>query len=133
MASTISLATLASHTTPNKPGVAIGTGFIPGVISTKKTVSISGNFRFRSLEVKATESDQTAKPKVSSLICPDCEGNGIKQCHQCEGSGINSKDHFDGRFKAGAMCWLCRAKREILCGNCNGAGFVGGFMSTGES
>ncbi|GAB2221271.1 hypothetical protein Droror1_Dr00012445 [Drosera rotundifolia] len=26
-----------------------------------------------------------------------------------------------------------RAKRKILCGNCNGAGFVGGFMSTGET
>ncbi|KAK3001467.1 hypothetical protein RJ639_020567 [Escallonia herrerae] len=25
---------------------------------------------------------------------------------------------------------LLGGKREILCGDCNGAGFVGGFMST---
>jgi len=24
----------------------------------------------------------------------------------------------------------CRGKRDILCGSCNGAGFLGGFMST---
>jgi len=24
----------------------------------------------------------------------------------------------------------CRGKREILCGSCNGAGFLGGFLST---
>lgn len=24
---------------------------------------------------------------------------------------------------------VCRGKKETLCGNCNGAGFLGGFMS----
>lgn len=33
---------------------------------------------------------------------------GAKQCGQCEGGGINIVDHYDGRFKAGASCWLCR-------------------------
>ncbi|KAG8500870.1 hypothetical protein CXB51_002886 [Gossypium anomalum] len=45
-------------------------------------------------------------------------------------TGVNSVDHFNGQFKAGGLCWLCRGKREILCGNCNGAGFTGRFMST---
>jgi hypothetical protein len=33
-------------------------------------------------------------------------------CTQCEGSGVNSADHFNGRFKAGALCWLCRYNRS---------------------
>lgn len=81
---------------------------------------------------QATENDQSAKKpqKVNSILCQDCEGNGAIVCTQCEGGGVNSVDHFNGRFKAGALCWLCRGKREILCGSCNGAGFLGGFMST---
>ncbi|KAK2984105.1 hypothetical protein RJ640_018130 [Escallonia rubra] len=55
---------------------------------------------------------------------------GAIQCKQCKGNGVNSVDHFNGQFKAGGLCWLCRGKREILCGDCNGAGFIGGFMST---
>uniref|UniRef100_A0A0E0LB87 BSD2 cysteine rich domain-containing protein n=1 Tax=Oryza punctata TaxID=4537 RepID=A0A0E0LB87_ORYPU len=91
--------------------------------------------RFQSVKTKATENDQTEKnpPKVSSLVCKDCEGNGAILCTQCKGNGVNSVDHFNGRFKAGALCWLCRGKREILCGSCNGAGFLGGFMSTSDS
>ncbi|CAN6208161.1 unnamed protein product [Urochloa humidicola] len=92
------------------------------------------NLRGKSLSVKtkATENDQSAKKpqKVNSILCQDCEGNGAIVCTQCEGSGVNSADHFNGRFKAGALCWLCRGKREILCGSCNGAGFLGGFLST---
>lgn len=60
----------------------------------------------------------------------DCKFTGAIVCTQCEGRGVNSVDHFNGRFKAGALCWLCRGKREILCGSCNGAGFLGGFLST---
>ncbi|BAF19462.1 protein BUNDLE SHEATH DEFECTIVE 2, chloroplastic [Oryza sativa Japonica Group] len=91
--------------------------------------------RFQSVKTKATENDQTEKspPKGSSLVCQDCEGNGAIVCNQCKGDGVNSVDHFNGRFKAGALCWLCRGKREILCGSCNGAGFLGGFMSTSDS
>jgi len=33
-------------------------------------------------------------------------------------------------FSLMAEFQFCRGKREILCGNCNGAGFMGGFMST---
>ncbi|CAD5195945.1 protein BUNDLE SHEATH DEFECTIVE 2, chloroplastic-like [Musa acuminata AAA Group] len=81
-------------------------------------------------KAKATESDSNKATKLKSLICADCEGNGAKLCTQCKGTGVNSVDHFNGQFKAGALCWLCRGKKDILCGNCNGAGFIGGFMST---
>ncbi|KAG8486955.1 hypothetical protein CXB51_020467 [Gossypium anomalum] len=57
---------------------------------------------------------------------------GAKQCSQCKRTRVNSVDHFNGQFKASGLCWLCRGKREILCGNCNGAGFTGGFMRTLE-
>nr|XP_009389975.1 PREDICTED: uncharacterized protein LOC103976483 isoform X4 [Musa acuminata subsp. malaccensis] len=77
--------------------------------------------RFQPLRVKATESSTNSGTKRNSIVCAECDGNG---------TGVNSVDHFNGRFKAGASCWLCRGKKEILCGNCNGAGFLGGFMST---
>ncbi|WZZ00234.1 hypothetical protein YC2023_072562 [Brassica napus] len=51
-------------------------------------------------------------------------------CSQCKGGGVNLTDHFNGQFKAGGLCWLCRGKKEVLCGECNGAGFIGGFLST---
>ncbi|GJN34298.1 hypothetical protein PR202_gb22947 [Eleusine coracana subsp. coracana] len=37
-----------------------------------------------------------------------CKCTGAIVCTQCKGSGVNSVDHFNGRFKAGALCWLCR-------------------------
>ncbi|KAL8037575.1 hypothetical protein ABFX02_11G047500 [Erythranthe guttata] len=78
--------------------------------------------------LKATE--KKSGTKVNSIVCAECEGEGCKQCGQCLGTGVNSVDHFNGQFKAGGLCWLCRGKKEVLCGNCNGAGFLGGFMST---
>ncbi|KAL5200522.1 hypothetical protein ABZP36_021725 [Zizania latifolia] len=96
---------------------------------------ISRCSRFQSVKTKATENDQVVKKpqKVTSIVCKGCEGNGALQCTQCKGSGVNSVDHFNGQFKAGGLCWLCRGKREILCGSCNGAGFLGGFLSTFDS
>ncbi|KAK3129781.1 hypothetical protein QOZ80_6BG0484640 [Eleusine coracana subsp. coracana] len=101
----------------------------PAVISLRP---VSRRCKLVSVKTKATENDQSAKKpqNVNSILCKDCEGNGAIVCTQCKGSGVNSVDHFNGRFKAGALCWLCRGKREILCGSCNGAGFLGGFMST---
>ncbi|XP_008795036.1 protein BUNDLE SHEATH DEFECTIVE 2, chloroplastic [Phoenix dactylifera] len=93
-----------------------------------KTVAISLSSRFQSLKAQASDSNQGTKP--NSIVCADCDGNGIVLCKQCKGTGVNSVDHFNGQFKAGALCWLCRGKREILCGNCNGAGFLGGFLSS---
>eukprot|EP00262_Sarcandra_glabra_P008099 TRINITY_DN212_c0_g1_i1.p1 TRINITY_DN212_c0_g1~~TRINITY_DN212_c0_g1_i1.p1 ORF type:complete len:159 (+),score=5.77 TRINITY_DN212_c0_g1_i1:150-626(+) len=83
---------------------------------------------FNTIRAKATDSNQSKK--VNSIVCPDCDGNGALLCSQCKGNGVNSVDHFNGQFKAGGLCWLCRGKRDILCGNCNGAGFLGGFMSS---
>ncbi|PNT61475.1 hypothetical protein BRADI_5g15612v3, partial [Brachypodium distachyon] len=67
---------------------------------------------------------------LSLLQAPFRQDQGAIACGQCKGSGVDSEDHFNGRFKEGAMCWLCRGKREVLCGSCNGGGFLGGFMST---
>ncbi|KAF8094937.1 hypothetical protein N665_0348s0020 [Sinapis alba] len=82
----------------------------------------------KSFEIQATNGTQTTK--VSSIVCQNCEGNGAVACSQCKGGGVNLTDHFNGRFKAGGLCWLCRGKKEVLCGECNGAGFIGGFLST---
>ncbi|KAL7181911.1 hypothetical protein ACSBR1_040759 [Camellia fascicularis] len=83
--------------------------------------------KFPSIKAKAAEGDQGTKP--NSVICADCDGNGAVICSQCKGSGVNPVDYFGGQFKAGESCWLCGGKKDMLCGNCNGAGFVGGFMS----
>ncbi|CAN6169904.1 unnamed protein product, partial [Urochloa humidicola] len=122
MAATASLAATA----PSPPALLKAS---PHALISLRPVSRRG--KSLSVKTKATENDQSAKKpqKVKSILCQDCEGNGAIVCTQCEGSGVNSADHFNGRFKAGALCWLCRGKREILCGSCNGAGFLGGFLS----
>ncbi|QCE16240.1 uncharacterized protein LOC114180802 isoform X1 [Vigna unguiculata] len=84
--------------------------------------------KYRPVIVKAAKEDRNTKP--NSVICADCDGNGAVQCSQCKGNGVNSVDIFNGQFKAGDSCWLCGGRKEMLCGNCNGAGFVGGFLST---
>ncbi|XP_076909727.1 protein BUNDLE SHEATH DEFECTIVE 2, chloroplastic-like isoform X1 [Bidens hawaiensis] len=85
--------------------------------------------KFDILKPKATGDDKESKPKKRSVICTDCDGNGTIQCSQCKGSGVNSEDFFNGKFKIGDSCWLCGGRQEMLCGTCNGAGFVGGFLS----
>ncbi|KAH6757815.1 DnaJ/Hsp40 cysteine-rich domain superfamily protein [Perilla frutescens var. hirtella] len=122
----------------SSPRMSLNTSGKPGLISDRYTsrranwitdaTYSSKNEAFESLKVNATENKSSAK--VNSILCTDCEGNGAKKCGQCLGTGINSVDHFNGQFKAGASCWLCRGKKEVLCGSCNGAGFLGGFMST---
>ncbi|KAJ4707897.1 Chaperone protein DnaJ-like [Melia azedarach] len=84
--------------------------------------------KLHSAKAKAAGNNGSTKP--NSVICADCDGNGAVQCSQCKGSGVNSADLFNGQFKAGDSCWLCGGKKHMLCGNCNGAGFIGGFMST---
>ncbi|XP_021670986.2 protein BUNDLE SHEATH DEFECTIVE 2, chloroplastic isoform X1 [Hevea brasiliensis] len=94
--------------------------------STARRYYVKTRVRFDSLV--AAPRNQNPKPK--SVICGDCDGNGVVLCSQCKGRGVNSVDLFNGQFKAGDSCWLCGGKKEMLCGNCNGAGFIGGFMST---
>ncbi|GAB4832866.1 metal homeostatis protein bsd2 [Ancistrocladus abbreviatus] len=122
---------VTSFTSPNKPGITIGNAATGKAIIKNVALPTNRTSNFRSFELQATGSNQSAKP--NSILCSDCEGNGAVLCSQCKGTGVNSIDHFNGQFKAGGLCWLCRGKKEILCGNCNGAGFVGGFMSTFES
>nr|GEW20837.1 hypothetical protein [Tanacetum cinerariifolium]GEW25583.1 hypothetical protein [Tanacetum cinerariifolium] len=99
----------------------------PGVFIANRKLHTK-SLKFHSLKPKAT-GDKEAKPKTKSVICTDCDGNGAVQCSQCKGNGVNTEDFFNGQFKVGDSCWLCGGKKEMLCGNCNGAGFVGGFMS----
>ncbi|XP_057768175.1 protein BUNDLE SHEATH DEFECTIVE 2, chloroplastic [Salvia miltiorrhiza] len=129
MAHSLCSSTLMSLNTTPKPGL-ISERYTSGRVNwiTDATNS-SKNAAFEPLKANANDK-QSATPKVSSILCHDCEGNGNKKCGQCLGKGVNSVDHFNGQYKAGASCWLCRGKREILCGSCNGAGFLGGFMST---
>ncbi|KAL8152572.1 hypothetical protein V2J09_010332 [Rumex salicifolius] len=132
MANTLGYSPVVSFTTPNKPGVLIaGNPVLGRVTFSDEGLKNFGASRFQTVAVNAT-TDQPSTIKSGSILCRDCEGNGALQCKQCEGNGVNSVDHFDGRFKAGGLCWLCRGKREVLCGNCNGAGFMGGFMSSGD-
>ncbi|CAN1169260.1 Protein BUNDLE SHEATH DEFECTIVE 2, chloroplastic [Linum perenne] len=101
--------------------------FATGILLQKASTS---RRRFTRLKSQAAEENQAPKPR--SVICSDCDGNGAVQCSQCKGDGVNPVDFFNGQFKAGESCWLCGGKRDMLCGNCNGAGFVGGFMSDGD-
>eukprot|EP00250_Pteridium_aquilinum_P028434 c37144_g1_i1 orf=230-685(+) len=109
-------------------------GVTCGCSSTNYSLFSKGSVveRHRTVEVRATEPAQQPAPSSSSILCKSCDGNGAVVCTQCKGDGINKEDFFGGHFKAGSICWLCRGKRETLCGDCNGAGFRGGFMSTFE-
>ncbi|CAL5198623.1 unnamed protein product [Lathyrus oleraceus] len=130
MAHSLSFAPICSLKSSNTPGTLIGNS-VTRKAFLKKDVCLNSKVRnFESLEVKATTGDSTPATKVRSIVCPDCDGNGAILCTQCEGGGVNLIDHYNGRFKAGGLCWLCRGKKDILCGSCNGAGFIGGFMST---
>ncbi|KAG2713267.1 hypothetical protein I3760_04G169300 [Carya illinoinensis] len=133
MANSLYSVPVCSFKSPNKPGILIGNSVARKVLSVNEVSQKSQTAKFQSLEVKATGSNPTGSnpdTKPNSIVCADCDGNGAKSCPQCLGSGVNSVDHFNGQFKAGGLCWLCRGKRDVLCGNCNGAGFLGGFMST---
>ncbi|XP_062078046.1 protein BUNDLE SHEATH DEFECTIVE 2, chloroplastic-like [Humulus lupulus] len=138
MASSVCFTHVCSLNPSNKPDLFVGNS-VPGkVLRASEVFQHSKGSKFQSLEVKAADKAadkyQFAKSatKVNSIVCANCDGNGAVQCSQCKGEGVNSVDHFNGQFKAGGLCWLCRGKKEMLCGDCNGAGFLGGFMSTFE-
>ncbi|KAI3771655.1 hypothetical protein L6452_02821 [Arctium lappa] len=127
MTNSLCFAPLSSFKPPSKPGLIGGNPTSSKVIwVTNQNLKFQ---RFQGLEAKATDGTKS-DTKTNSIVCADCDGNGAIQCTQCKGNGVNSQDHFNGQFKAGGLCWLCRGKREILCGGCNGAGFRGGFMSS---
>ncbi|TKY73178.1 hypothetical protein E2542_SST01928 [Spatholobus suberectus] len=128
MAHSLSFVPICSFKSSSKPGAVTGNSVARKAFRLNEACHDSKARNFQSLKVKATDDNKSTKTK--SIVCPDCDGNGAKLCTQCQGTGVNSVDHFNGQFKAGGLCWLCRGKRDILCGNCNGAGFLGGFMST---
>ncbi|CAJ2634780.1 unnamed protein product [Trifolium pratense] len=142
MAHSLSFAPICSLKSSNTPGSLIGNSVARKAFSIKEVSMNSKVGNFQSLEVKATEDsspgikqatgDSSPAAKARSLFCPDCDGNGAIACTQCQGGGVNLIDHYNGRFKAGGLCWLCRGKKDILCGSCNGAGFLGGFMNTND-
>ncbi|TKY54868.1 hypothetical protein E2542_SST19282 [Spatholobus suberectus] len=129
MAHSLCFAPSGSLKSSNRPEAVTGNSVTRKAFGMKEACQISKVGRFDSLEVKAAE-DNNQSTKTKSIVCSDCDGNGAILCTQCKGTGVNSVDHFNGRFKAGELCWLCRGKKDILCGSCNGAGFLGGFMST---
>ncbi|KAK2357836.1 hypothetical protein P8452_77060 [Trifolium repens] len=131
MAHSLSFAPLCSLKSSNTPGALIGNSVARKAFSIKEVGLNSKVGNFQSLEVKAT-GDSSPATKSRTLFCPDCDGNGAIACSQCQGGGVNLIDHYNGRFKAGGLCWLCRGKKDILCGSCNGAGFMGGFMNTND-
>ncbi|KAF4378314.1 hypothetical protein G4B88_015885 [Cannabis sativa] len=131
MASSVCFTHVCSLKPSNKPDLFVGNS-VPGkVLRASEVFQHSKGSKFQSLEVKK-KTNPPPTTKVNSIVCTKCEGNGAVSCSQCKGEGVNSVDHFNGQFKAGGLCWLCRGKREMLCGDCNGAGFLGGFMSTFE-
>ncbi|RWR83102.1 DnaJ/Hsp40 cysteine-rich domain-containing protein [Cinnamomum micranthum f. kanehirae] len=128
MVNALCFSPIASYTRPIKSGFLIDTEAQAPKLHRIDTFR-SQSARFHSCKSKAADSsNQRTNP--NSIVCADCDGNGAVLCSQCKGNGVNSVDHFNGQFKAGGLCWLCRGKREMLCGNCNGAGFLGGFMSS---
>ncbi|KAJ4957528.1 hypothetical protein NE237_024639 [Protea cynaroides] len=132
MANALCFTPVSSFKSHSKPGLVIGTSNARKVLRVDYHLfGKSQTTKFQSVEAKAADSNKSSKP--SSIVCTDCDGNGAVLCSQCKGNGVNSVDHFNGQFKAGALCWLCRGKKDILCGSCNGAGFLGGFMSTFDS
>ncbi|KAK4756571.1 hypothetical protein SAY87_006698 [Trapa incisa] len=67
---------------------------------------------------------------IRSAILLICNQRYKVVCSQCKGSKINWEDPFNRQIKAGDSCWLCGGRKEMLCGISNGAGFIGGSMST---
>ncbi|CAM8940112.1 hypothetical protein QQ045_001657 [Rhodiola kirilowii] len=130
MANSVCASTFCTLSSSSKPGLFSGAANGRKVFRMNEMKKGSGVERFHTLEVKATPDSGGKTVKPRSIVCSNCEGNGAVACSQCKGNGVNSVDHFNGQFKAGGLCWLCRGKRDILCGDCNGAGFIGGFMST---
>ncbi|XP_051118027.1 protein BUNDLE SHEATH DEFECTIVE 2, chloroplastic [Andrographis paniculata] len=134
MTNSLCLSPILSFNSINKPGLIsheYASRKVSWIDSTNPSCKSGALQPIKAVENQpGTKSNNIPGTKPNSIICADCDGNGCKQCTQCLGKGVNSVDHFNGQFKAGAMCWLCRGKKEILCGSCNGAGFLGGFLSS---
>ncbi|KAH1252832.1 hypothetical protein HKD37_04G009598 [Glycine soja] len=130
---------LSSPRTTPAPGIGKESNTNPKHIGVNYVFQGPIATKYRFVIAKAAKGNQNTNrnTKPNSVICADCDGNDncllilrAVLCSQCKGSGVNSVDIFNGQFKAGDTCWLCGGRKEMLCGNCNGTGFVGGFLST---
>ncbi|NP_001236909.1 Protein BUNDLE SHEATH DEFECTIVE 2, chloroplastic-like [Glycine max] len=123
---------LRSPNTTPAPGIGKESHTNPKHFGVNYAFQVPIATKYRYVITKAAKDNQSTNrnTKPNSVICADSDGNGAVLCSQCKGSGVNSVDIFNGQFKAGDSCWLCGGRKEMLCGNCNVAGFVGGFLST---
>lgn len=59
--------------------------------------------------------------KFKVLICAE---------YKSQYENISSSVGFFFYVKLTNMFLSCRGKKDVLCGECNGAGFLGGFLSS---
>uniref|UniRef100_A0A0R0JKE3 BSD2 cysteine rich domain-containing protein n=1 Tax=Glycine max TaxID=3847 RepID=A0A0R0JKE3_SOYBN len=113
MAHPLSFAPICSFKSSSTPGALTVTGnsVVSAFIRINEACHDSKARNFQSLKVKAADDNPSTKTK--SIVCSDCEGNGAILCTQCKGTGVNSVDHFNGQFKAGGLCWLCREPSQL--------------------
>ncbi|KAF3643550.1 putative pyruvate dehydrogenase E1 component subunit alpha-3, chloroplastic-like [Capsicum annuum] len=121
-----------------------------------KDVSYSSKSNLSVVEVKATDSDKDTK--VRSIVCQNCDGSELSVSYTLYRSQVQWRAHnvkelgltrsiisTDGLKPvdyvgcAGKICihsipgphlWdYTGGKKDMLCGECNGAGFLGGFLT----
>ncbi|KAL3691322.1 hypothetical protein R1sor_004973 [Riccia sorocarpa] len=137
--------TSSSSSSASPAGSSGSTLSRPPLVSTSRSSTVGNSFaspspsfstrpalRHSGCEAAPEPAPGAPTAQTKSIVCTNCDGNGAVVCTQCKGEGVNTEDHFNGRFKVGTICWLCRGKRQMLCGDCNGAGFLGGFMNAFE-
>jgi len=115
------------------PGWARG-GAGAGGLSGGLVPSVAGRQVLRiSVEAGSGESKPVipnpSNAQEGTLLCATCGGDGERRCPECDDNCQNLpgiEERFGGRYKVGELCWLCRGKRMLLCGDCSGAGFAQG-------
>ncbi|THG13772.1 hypothetical protein TEA_004486 [Camellia sinensis var. sinensis] len=140
MANSLCFTPLTSLNPPNKPGLVVGNStarkliWMNGITQnckntkfqsfeakthlfvcinlTRDVIAVTAELGIRSISLLLQATDSNQSTKQNSIVCAKCEGNGAILCPQCEGNGVNSVDHFNGRFKAGGLCWLCSWNTE---------------------
>nr|XP_007155001.1 hypothetical protein PHAVU_003G164500g [Phaseolus vulgaris]ESW26995.1 hypothetical protein PHAVU_003G164500g [Phaseolus vulgaris] len=78
MSHSLCFAPICSLESPKKPGTVIGNSVTRKAFGMKEACQSSKVPSFQSLKVKATE-DKSQKTKTRSIVCSDCEGNGVKK------------------------------------------------------
>ncbi|KAK3001432.1 hypothetical protein RJ639_021832 [Escallonia herrerae] len=116
MSNSLCYTSFTSFKAPNKPGV-VPSSNCPAqrVLLINPPTQNSRNGKFQSLEVQWEEHFGSKRDFIDDIKMEGVVASvSLPSFH---------KSHLLLKLKLGG-------KREILCGDCNGAGFVGGFMST---